>query len=165
MTIRALIAALVLAGLPAAALAQATSNVPSDHPGKAVINVLASDPHYTPNGDITLLLQVTSVTGAPLPIAIDNLKSGWTAYGASGANCTAGNILPSNVPTVTNGSLQNNADPTLFTAGVKRAALVPVRVLCPLQRGEEMSFTATFLVLVDGNWIPQQFSWQRVIVK
>jgi len=137
----------------------------SDHD---LIHATPADPTISSTNrlDVTFFIRVISATGQPISIAIPANARGWTAFSSAGANCTSVRFRISNIPTVSGGRLQNSVDPKDFTAGVKRAAIVPVTIHCQgLNRGDQLSITATFLALDSDEWVSQQFTWEERTIK
>jgi hypothetical protein len=164
-----LVGSLLAIASASGAAAQATDQAPAAHPDHPLIDVHSNAPHISPGdpGRITILLELKSLTGRPAPIATESLNEGWSLFSATGASCPNGVFNVMNIIWLgSDGRLQGDADPAAHTAGVSRAALVPVSVYCPnIHRGDEVSYTAKFVVLVGNTWVTQEFSWQEVPVK
>jgi hypothetical protein len=152
--------------LPLSASAQTTDNKPVEKPATSYLEVSASAPTADRNNIMTsILLQVKSATGQAIPVAVDSNRSGWSGFGSGGETCRESSFYLPDWPRLYKGQLQDDRQPDDNTAGVKRAALVPIQIQCNVKKGEELSFSAKFYVLVGNVWKPQQFSWQRLVVK
>lgn len=147
-----------------AAYAQNASVEPIQRPSRSVISVTTTALKL--NGDTypTFMLRVTSLTGEPVAIATQMWKSGWAAYSSGGKSCDNNRFYTTNLPYLDNGNLRG---PEGFTAGVKAAAIIPVTLKCAggWKRGEEVSMNIIMLAVVNGRWVPQQFSFERLIVQ
>jgi hypothetical protein len=150
--------------LPRAAAAWTAAAGSAEGPGaktQGLISAKAANFFGRPQRDgFTFSLTLSTASATQIEISNRGSHDGWGAISSTGVECSNFAVTTANMPwTDTQGNRMQG--PAGFSTVAGRPALVPVRVLCRVGRGDRVSMNVNVWVRHSGaaEWQVQQFSF------